>query len=89
MRVKFISQSRRIFNNLTSEEQQKVLERLQRVTPPAPRRPGSARVRGTPVFTVRVTGVASVEVRRSARELLVISIQPLAGGEQPAGAQEP
>lgn len=89
MRVKFISKSRRIFDNLTREEQAKVLERLRRVSPPAPRRAGAADVGTTEVLTVLVAAVASVEVRRSARELVVISIEPLAGGEEPAGAQEP
>jgi hypothetical protein len=89
MRVKFISQSRRIFDNLTREEQAKVLERLRRVSPPAPRRAGAPPVGATEVLTVLVTGVASVSVRRSARELVVVLIQPLASGEEPAGAQEP
>jgi hypothetical protein len=89
MRVKFISESRRTFDKLTSEEQRTVIERLRRVSPPGPRRAGAAGSEATQVFTVRVTGVASVEVRTSARELLVTSIQPLTAGEEPAGGQEP
>jgi hypothetical protein len=89
MRVKFIAESRRSFEKLTSEERLTVLERLRRTSPPAPRRLGPGRFERTREFTVLVAGIASVQVRSSARELLVVSIQRLSGGEEASGGQEP
>jgi hypothetical protein len=82
MRLDFTPNAWRQFERFTDEEQARVRKVLEQLPPPPPGTALAPRPRTVSVSVV-VPGLATLEVRRSSRTALVVSIHSFAGREEP------